>query len=119
MADEKYLCHILKPLENIDIPGIAGVLRYFLLFIFLAYPGIKWHSFDPKSSKSGSKSKGLISFYHPPLATRFSSSCASIKEFAYIKNHHPELWLELYQLSLTENLASPAFKYSKTFFEVD
>lgn len=41
VADEKYSCHILKPLECIDIPGIAGILRYFLLFILLAYPGIK------------------------------------------------------------------------------
>ena len=41
MADEKYFSHILKPLECIDIPGLAGVLRQFLLLILLAYPGIK------------------------------------------------------------------------------
>ncbi|MCI8524617.1 MAG: hypothetical protein HFF17_01585 [Oscillospiraceae bacterium] len=41
MADEKYSCHILKPLESIDIPGLAGVLRHFLPLILLAYPGIK------------------------------------------------------------------------------
>ena len=41
VADEKYSCHILKPLESIDIPGLAGVLRHFLPLILLAYPGIK------------------------------------------------------------------------------
>nr|WP_300916511.1 hypothetical protein [uncultured Acetatifactor sp.] len=41
VADKKYLCHILKPLERIDIPGLAGVSQHFLLFILLAYPGIK------------------------------------------------------------------------------
>ena len=79
MADEKYSCHILKPLEWIDIPGIAGVLRHFLLFIFLTYPGIKWHSFDPKGSTGSSKSGVFISFYYSLFATRFSSACASSK----------------------------------------
>ena len=41
VADEQDFCHILKPLESIDIPGLAGVLRQFLLLILLAYPGIK------------------------------------------------------------------------------
>lgn len=79
VADKKYLCHILKPLERIDIPGLAGVSQHFLLFILLAYPGIKQYSFDPKSSRNGSKPRGLIPFYYPPLATRFSSACASSK----------------------------------------
>ncbi len=79
VADEQNPCHILKPLESIDISGLAGVLGHFLLLTLLAYPGIKWHSFDPESSRKGSKSRGLIPFYYPPLATRFSSACASSK----------------------------------------
>ena len=79
MADVKYFSHILKPLERVDIPGFADVLRQFLLLILLAYPGIKQHSFDPESSRNVSRSRRLIPFYCPPLATRFSSSCASSK----------------------------------------
>lgn len=79
VADEKYSCHILKPLESVDIPSLAGVLRHFQMLILLAYPGIKWHNFDPKSSMESSKSGILISFYYSPLATRFSSACASSK----------------------------------------
>jgi hypothetical protein len=41
VADEQNPCHILKPLESIDISGLAGVLRHFLPLILLAYPGIK------------------------------------------------------------------------------
>jgi len=41
VADEQNFCHILKPLERVDISGLADVLRQFLLLILLAYPGIK------------------------------------------------------------------------------
>ena len=40
VADEKYSCHILKPLESIDIPGLAGVLRHLPLRILRAQMGV-------------------------------------------------------------------------------
>lgn len=42
-----------------------------------------------------------------------------IKCFAYIKLNYYELWEELRQLSLTDNLVSQVFRYNKTFAEVD
>ena len=60
MADEQNSCHILKPLECIDIPGLAGVLRNFLPPILLVYPGIKRHSFDPESRRNGRNQGGLF-----------------------------------------------------------
>ncbi len=44
---------------------------------------------------------------------------ASIGEYAHMKLNHPELWVELRKLSLTDNLVSYGFKYGKTFDEVD
>ncbi len=76
---KKYSCHILKSLESIDIPGIADVLRYSLLFAFLAYPGIKRHSFDSKSSTGSSKSGVFVSFYYSPFAIRLNFSCVTSK----------------------------------------
>jgi hypothetical protein len=32
VADEQNFCHILKPLEPIDISGLAGVLRQFIAY---------------------------------------------------------------------------------------
>lgn len=44
---------------------------------------------------------------------------ATIKEMAYTKEYHPELWEELERLSKTPNMASQGFKYGKSFTEVD
>lgn len=44
---------------------------------------------------------------------------ATISEYAYTKQHHPELWEKLRQLSHTENLVSSGFKYGLTFAQVD
>ena len=42
-----------------------------------------------------------------------------IKEFAYLKQHHPELWGELKKLAEVKNKISEGFKYGKTFEEVE
>lgn len=42
-----------------------------------------------------------------------------IKDFAYLKQHHPELWDELKKLAAVENKISEGFKYGKTFEEVE
>lgn len=42
-----------------------------------------------------------------------------IKEWAHTKQNYPELWEGHHQLSLTDNLVSQVFSYSKTFAEVD
>lgn len=44
---------------------------------------------------------------------------AILREWAYTKEHHPELWGELMRLSKTENLISQVFSYNKTFAEAD
>lgn len=44
---------------------------------------------------------------------------ASYSEFAYLKLHHPELWNELKELSMDDNLVSKKFRYGKTFAEVE
>lgn len=44
---------------------------------------------------------------------------SSIKDFARLAKHHPELWGELEKLSHTENLVSQGFKYGRTFESVN
>lgn len=44
---------------------------------------------------------------------------ARIKEFAKLKQDHPDYWEELRTMSKTQNLISQNFKWSKTFAEVD
>lgn len=44
---------------------------------------------------------------------------ATTREFAHIKQNHPQLWAELEMLSTTPNLYTSTFRYGKTFAEVD
>lgn len=43
----------------------------------------------------------------------------SVRFFARLAKRHPELWAELEKLSHIENLASPNFKYGRTFASVN
>lgn len=42
-----------------------------------------------------------------------------IKEFAYLKQQHPELWVELVTFDETPNKVSECFKYGKTFKQIN
>lgn len=42
----------------------------------------------------------------------------TIKEFAYLKTNHPELWAELVNFDSVPNKVSEGFKYGKTFEQV-
>lgn len=42
----------------------------------------------------------------------------TIKEFAYLKTNHPELWAELVTFDSVPNKVSEGFKYGKTFKQV-
>lgn len=42
----------------------------------------------------------------------------AIKEFAYLKTNHPELWAELVTFDSVPNKVSEGFKYGKTFKQV-
>ncbi len=42
----------------------------------------------------------------------------TIKEFAYLKTHHPELWAELVTFDSVPNKVSEGFKYGQTFKEI-
>ena len=44
---------------------------------------------------------------------------AKIKQFAYIRKYHPQMWTELQELSKTPNLCSYGFKYGKTLQEIE
>ena len=44
---------------------------------------------------------------------------AKLKQFIAMRRDHPEIWEELRELSLTENLCSYGFKYGKTLQEVE
>ena len=41
-----------------------------------------------------------------------------VKEFAYLKTNHPELWAELVTFDSVPNKVSEGFKYGKTFKEI-
>lgn len=42
----------------------------------------------------------------------------TIKELAYLKTQHPELWAELVTFDSVPNKVSEGFKYGKTFKEI-
>lgn len=67
------------------------------------------------------KSCGLLSptYEHESRGGCWFCPNKSVKFFARLAKYHPELWAELEKLSHTENLASPNFKYGRTFESVN
>lgn len=44
---------------------------------------------------------------------------ASCAEYMRVKRRHPDLWGQLRKLAQSDNVATPYFKYNKTFTDID
>lgn len=64
---------------------------------------------------------GLLSPYYKRKTRGGCWFCPNqpIRDFAWLKKEHPELWEELHELDDTPNKVSPYFKYDMTFAQVE
>ena len=85
------------------------------------YSLLERYGYTEKMCRDLCKEKGLLSPIYDSSTRGGCWFCpnARIKEFAKLKQDHPDYWEELRTMSKTPNLVSQNFKWSKTFAEVD
>lgn len=79
------------------------------------------YGYTEKMAFAMCENAGLLS---PIYSNRTRGGCffcpsARLKEYIYLRKHHPQLWHKLRELSQTPNLCSYGFKYGKTLQEVE